>query len=424
MVVSVCMAKRSFFSLLLTFYFGSLSAQEIIFNDPVFLPASVNTPYEEINPLLSPDGKTLYFVRAFDPQNKGGKGAGMDIWISLKDVKGNWLSATNKTRWNNKLNNGVVGISTDSKAVYLINSYNNRSGIAFSKNLNEQWTLPETISIPGIEKLDLVGFYMNPTFSILLISMTNENSFGKEDLYVSLKDSLHEWSTPLNLGSTINTDGFETAPFLSKDNKRLYFTSSGHKGFGDADIFVSERLYDNWTLWSRPKNLGNKINSEKFDSYFSIYGDSLCYFVSNRASEFSDIYQSKVELSRKVLLRDSVNKIIEDTKELLSSLKKAPPEKLAVTDNIPFEPLSSILSNSSKNQIKSLLSSYNSNLVRRIELTSLNKRPLNSARSKAIGDYLNSIGINPSKINYLISNNSSAKYQDRVEIKIYVIVEK
>jgi WD40-like Beta Propeller Repeat len=390
------------------------TAQEVRYTQPERLPSSINSSYEEISPLMTSNGKTLYFVRMFDPQNKGGKTAGMDVWISLKDHAGNWLNANNKTKWNNKLNNAVVGIRDDGKTVYLLNSYTNKSGIGFSRNINGEWTTPEVILMPGIEKLNFVGFYMNPTFNILLMSMVKEDSFGKEDLYVSLRDSLDQWSEPLNLGSTINTDGFETAPFLSADGTKLYFTSNGHKGFGDADIFVSERLYGKWTVWSRPKNLGNQINSEKFDSYFSIY-DSICFFSSNRSSRYSDIYMSRIEKNNKIQLKDSVNRIIDETRRLLDELKNLP----VSVEHISFAPNTFLLTNALKGQIKKWIRSYDLNLINEIELLNT-KAPMDFEQVNEVTDYLISLGVDQTKIKNITNLGAKPKLPATMELRIYL----
>src|SRR5690606_27279218 len=72
--------------------------------------------------------------------------------------------------------------------------------------------------------------------------------------------------------------------------------SSGHEGYGDADIFMSRRLYDNsWVLWSKPVNLGEEVNSKEFDAYpFVAENKKELYFVSNRNSTDADIYMSNV----------------------------------------------------------------------------------------------------------------------------------
>jgi hypothetical protein len=394
---------------------GSLACQEIEFKDPVLLPPQINSLSEEIGPMLSRDGKRLYFVRAFDAQNKGGKRAGMDVWYSSRDKNGKWSVASNKLSWNNSLNNAVIGIRKDNKVVYLLNSYNKKTGIAFSVNQNEQWTSPEVISIPGLEKLNFVGFYMNSTFNTLIISMAGNDSFGQEDLYVSLKDSQDQWSIPLNLGSTINTEGFESAPFLSDDGKKLYFTSNGHKGLGEADIFVSERLYDNWTVWSRPKNLGDKINSPKFDSYFSVYGDSLCFFTSNRASDFSDIYKSKIELKKGVQLKDSVNKIIDEAKRLLVELKAEPnPSSI---EYVSFPANSSTTTDQLKIQLRKFVTKQDLKLLAKIEIVST-KNQLNASRVESIAEYLSLLGVEKSKI--ISSTELPNKNQELIEIRAFL----
>jgi hypothetical protein len=53
-------------------------------------------------------------------------------------------------------------------------------------------------------------------------------------------------------------------------------------------------LYDSWETWSVPVNLGSSLNSKKFDAYFSIYGDSVAYFASNRESQYADLFKAKV----------------------------------------------------------------------------------------------------------------------------------
>ncbi|MBL7877522.1 MAG: PD40 domain-containing protein, partial [Cyclobacteriaceae bacterium] len=216
---------------------GSI-AQELVFSDPIKLSSSVNSEDEELGIILSNDGKTMYFSRAFHDKNLGGKYAGTDIWMSKKDDQGNWMPAANVGKpWNNKRSNSVIGINHDNTVVYLLNAYSNKSGIAFSKLINDEWSDPEVIPIPGINRNDFVGFYVNPAFDVILISMKGADSFGEEDLYVSLKDSSGKWTEPKNLGPTLNTKGFEISPFLSSDKKRLFFSSNGHGGFGDADVF-------------------------------------------------------------------------------------------------------------------------------------------------------------------------------------------
>ncbi|WP_345259717.1 hypothetical protein [Marivirga lumbricoides] len=257
----------------------------------------VNSEAEEIMPLLSNSGDSLFFSRVFYEKNEGGLYSGSDIWLSTRKADSGWSTSTNDVgKWNDKRNNFIVGISdrNHERILYLNNPKNPDRGIQFVKEVFGNWTNPELISIEGIAKNGYQGLYVSPDYEVILLSMSGESTNGEEDLYVSVKDERGNWKKPVNLGSTINTAQSEISPFLSKDKKTLYFASKGHGGFGDMDIFSSERLYNSWNVWSKPKNLGDKINSEAFDAYYSQYGDTLAYFSSNREGELADIYEVKM----------------------------------------------------------------------------------------------------------------------------------
>jgi hypothetical protein len=265
--------------------------------------ASANSKAEESMPLLSPDQTRLFFVRSFYEGNMGGKYSGQDIWSSQKNGSG-WSAPTNKFELlNDKNNNTLIGISQDGKIMYTLNSSPavRIEGLYFTRMNDRGWSRPEFVPLPGIDNQDFVGMFVSPDYDVIFLSMKGTDTRGEEDLYVSVKDGSGNWGKPKNIGATINTSGFEISPFLSADKKRLYFSSNGHGGFGDADVFYSERLYNSWETWSAPINLGDLVNSSKFDAYFSIYGDSVAFFSSNRDQQFSDIYAVKVSVKNNLL---------------------------------------------------------------------------------------------------------------------------
>jgi hypothetical protein len=71
----------------------------------------------------------------------------------------------------------------------------------------------------------------------ILSNVTNNKT--KSDLYISYRDTSNEWSNPTKLDSTINTNDWELRPFVSADNKYLFFTRiSFEKGrFTESDIY-------------------------------------------------------------------------------------------------------------------------------------------------------------------------------------------
>ena len=272
--------------------------QYLDFMEPQKLPLTINSEDEEILPLLSPDGKTLYFSRILHAGNVGGKYSGSDVWTSV-NTNGSWAKAKNTDfPFNSKGNNAVIGISADGKTAYLLNSTASKKlrGIYFTKKLNNTWRDPEFIPIDGLDNQGFAGFYVSPDFDVIIISMNGPDSRGEEDLYITTKDAKGNWSKVKNLGPAINSTGFEIAPFLSADKKRLYFSSSGHDGYGDSDIYFSDRLYSSYETWSTPRNLGETINSTGFDGYFSIYGDSLAFFSSNKNGGRAELYTTRVSV--------------------------------------------------------------------------------------------------------------------------------
>ena len=128
------------------------------------------------------------------------------------------------------------------------------------------------------------------------MSIERDDSYGEKDLYVSFRLPNGTYSKPFNMGTDLNTFFNEGTPFIAPDNKTLYFYSYGHPGYGSADIFVSKRLDNSWRKWSQPQNLGPTINSNDWDTYYSISakGD-YAYLVSSKNSFGNeDVFEIKM----------------------------------------------------------------------------------------------------------------------------------
>lgn len=276
-----------------------VSGQALEFGEAEALPFNVNSDGHEILPLLSMDGKFLFFSRSLYDLNDGGRYSGHDIWVAERSKK-EWSRAINSHfPFNTKNNEAIIGTSRNGETIYLMMTTSNKrvNGIYYSKFVRGKWDEPALIPIEGLESEGSLGFYMHPDEDVLLISMKGSNGRGEEDLYISTKSSKGEWSAVRNLGTAVNTKGTELSPFLSDDKRTLYFSSNGHRGVGDFDVFSSTRLYDSWETWTTPQNLGEKVNTKKFDAYFSIYGDSIAYLASNRKGKFMDIFSLRISPS-------------------------------------------------------------------------------------------------------------------------------
>src|ERR1035437_1818806 len=111
------------------------------------------------------------------------------------------------------------------------------------------------------------------------------------DLYISFRTKTG-WSTPLNLGTTINTPWCDRYPYLHPDGKTLYFSSEGHGSLGASDVYRSTRLNDSsWTEWSEPENLGKYINGTGDDNGYKISTDGSKAYFSVNINNNIDIFE-------------------------------------------------------------------------------------------------------------------------------------
>jgi len=164
-------------------------------------------------------------------------------------------------------------------------------GIAYSVFSNGKWSKPLPVSVDYlINKSAHQSGSVSADGGTMVLSLQAYASRGEEDIYVSTYQD-GKWTQPINLGSTINTSRQEMTPYLSPDKKQLYFSSNGHGGKGGRDLFVSERLGEGWTDWSKPKNLGSDVNSFGVElNYFIDVRNSIAYFSSTQNSDgYGDI---------------------------------------------------------------------------------------------------------------------------------------
>lgn len=210
-----------------------------VWTDPVFATFTGTEKFAEADPLFSPDGK-LYFI-SNRPKEPSDTIPDYDIWFITPLGNGRWSEPEN-----------MKDINTDSSEFY----------ISFSKNGN------------------------------LYFASSRQGGYGQEDIYVS-KRVKGKYTTPVNLGSTINTDKSEYDPCVSPNEDLLLFASSNRdRGFGAADLYASKRISQKWLPAS---NIGPPFNTKTRDfcPYFS--PDRKYFFFSSEA----DVKWIRTETLRK-----------------------------------------------------------------------------------------------------------------------------
>ncbi len=149
--------------------------------------------------------------------------------------------------------------------------------------------------------------------TVLFFAADNTGGYGGYDIYYADYIGEGKFGEARNLGETINTVGDEDSPFYQ--NGKLYFSSTGHSGFGGYDVFSSKWNAQNW---SNPTNLGLPINSCADDLYFALEESGFNgYLVSNRsdaaasslksATCCNDIYQFEIKRIEVDLLAKTID---------------------------------------------------------------------------------------------------------------------
>ncbi|HNP19114.1 MAG TPA: OmpA family protein [Fulvivirga sp.] len=242
----------------------------------VNLGRDVNTAYHEGAPVVSADGKTLYFFVHNHPDNTYGKEGSQDIWFSTLGENGKWGKAEHLGKpLNDRKANQVFTVMPDNKTLFIRGgSSKNGDGFSFTHKEGDSWSNPEEIDIEDFKKMNKGKFYgatvsSDAKFMILYFSEKENGTFS--DLYVSKHIDGKKWSAPIKLSSNINTSRDEFAPFMAPDDKTMYYSSNRKDmGIGGSDIYKVVRQDDTWLNWSDPENVGRPLNTRAFDAYMSI----------------------------------------------------------------------------------------------------------------------------------------------------------
>jgi len=197
---------------------------------------------------------------------------------------------------NSKYHEGPAAFFKDaSKVIFTRNNFNNGKAKRSSDGFNKLKLYMGDANKDGWKNIKELPFNSDeystghPALSadekLLFFASDMPGGFGGTDIYVSRYDG-GTWSAPINLGITVNSKGNEMFPFADKKGN-LYFSSDGHAGLGDLDIFFIQM--NGLTPKGRVINLGTPINSSKDD--FGIVTDAFRkagYFSSNRKRGGSD----------------------------------------------------------------------------------------------------------------------------------------
>jgi hypothetical protein len=225
--------------LYLELYFGTILENGDIIQTGKF-NKQVNSVYFESDISFTPDKKTIYFT------------------------------------WNNFYNTQKRRDSAKWKTLRIVKA-----------QINENFELSNIQDLPfNSNKYSVKNPEVSKDGKQLFFVSDMPDSFGETDIYVVDILDNNSYSKPKNLGKNVNTKETEMFPFVD-ENKTLYFTSNGHKGLGNFDIFKS-KFGDN--IYQKSENLQAPINSEYDDfGYVINTKNNTGFFTSNRKGSLGDV---------------------------------------------------------------------------------------------------------------------------------------
>ena len=217
------------------------------------LGTAVNTRNHEYLPQMTMDKETIIFTRRFFNQE--------DLF-QAKNISGAY-EVTPLEEINTLSNEGGHTISADGQLLILTQcqekkGFGNCDLYRSTKTAEGKWTTPVNMG----SRINSRSWDAQPSLSsdgrTLFFSSRREGGFGGSDIWYSNKRSDGQWTVPKNLGGVINGKSDDESPFFHPDGRSLYFRSKSHKGLGSFDIYKSTKRDSGWTM---PQHLGSPINS-------------------------------------------------------------------------------------------------------------------------------------------------------------------
>lgn len=253
-----------------------LDPKRVVIVDP---GSAINSIYDDYGPVVSSDGSKMFFTsrRSF---NKKSKRSILDNKY-YEDV---YYSTQNDDEWTkairldkkisgktNTTNLAVVGLSPDMQKLYLYKGRENHGDLYVSTKDDNKWSRPKPLSRINTSFHDVSMCISSNGSTLYFVSSRKKDSYGGTDIFYCTKNSRGKWSKPKNIGNMINTFYDELGVSLSANDSTLYFSSKGHNSMGGYDIFKS--TLNNFGLWSQPVNLGYPINTPNDDVFYQEMND-------------------------------------------------------------------------------------------------------------------------------------------------------
>lgn len=262
-----------------------------------------NSPSLDFAPFIKDN--TLYFS-----STRGGNKNNTDEWTGegYADIHSVQKTGTTKfsepvlldNTFNTPYHDAEFVLSKDGKTAYFTRCGSDEKNVneychiyRSVKNIDDSWSKPERLKFFA-DTINEGMPFLTPDDKELYFVSDSKDGYGGRDIYFAKKNVAGEFENPVNAGSKVNTQGDELFPVITEDNK-LYFSSNGKTGYGGLDIYSATK---EGKIYTNVQNLGYGVNSGGDDFSISLTkskDDSVLlsgYITSNRPSGkgLDDIY--------------------------------------------------------------------------------------------------------------------------------------
>jgi outer membrane protein OmpA-like peptidoglycan-associated protein len=271
---------------------------------PVPMSGEVNTSFDELNPIISGDGKSLLFSSTRNRKDNLSLNSiepmfnelPADIYQQTKNKQNEWSTSELFLLNEPKIDERITSLSVDERK--LAYSSWNVSALSSSEFVGGLFTAPidnKVVVDNGKAKEAPFNMQLNVSTDGKTAYFVSNAITGKGGWDIYMTENVDgKWSAAKNI-SMINTVSDEMAPYVSLDGKTLYFASNSTESIGGYDIFKSTK--DENGMWSKPQNIGYPINSFSDDIAFSMTANGKEGFIStNRIGSTgkNDIFSAEI----------------------------------------------------------------------------------------------------------------------------------
>jgi hypothetical protein len=240
----------------------------------VFMTGIISTDSSEFGSAFSPDGRVFYFARSVNKRS--------GIFFSRK-VNDGW-SSPERAQFSTPDHADADPAFGPDGALYFIstrpstkNDQTKDYDIWKVMPTSEGWSAP--INVTELNSPDNEFYISFTSHGDACFASSRSGGYGEEDIYFS-KYVDGKFQTPTNIGSSVNTEHSEYDPFISPDGLAIIFTSSGRPdSFGKGDLYWTVRVSD---AWKRSVHFDKNLNTEARDYCPYVTSDGEQFFYSTQ----------------------------------------------------------------------------------------------------------------------------------------------